>query len=656
MVKFRYGGKRGRAHTLTTSDQFLVVRTHSRNLLRASPLSKAGRRIVEELEPVIAFPAAGVEVLRCGTARDARTRRSRARTVLNKERDCRFAGRVLVDRKSGRPVIYTENFFVKFEDDCRPSNCKRLLRDLKLKIRRELPYTCNAYFVSAPEGTGSRVFKIAEKLLRHDSVELCHPEFVREVRRRSAFPQQWHLKKTTIDGNIIDASAHVKDAWAVSDGDGTVIAVIDDGFDLEHEEFASPGKIVAPRDVSRHNQNPRPGSGDNHGTACAGVACADGRLGASGVAFKAKLMPIRNISGLGAQDEADAFIWAAEHGADVISCSWGPSDGEWWNPSDPAHQQVVPLPDSTRLAIDWVVRNGRNGKGCVITWAAGNGNESVDNDGYASYARVIAVAACNDVGKKSAYSDYGDAIWCTFPSSHGYPSRTAGIWTTDRSGAAGYNSGRASQGDAQGNYANDFGGTSSACPGAAGVAALILARNPSLRWDEVRDIIKRSCDKIDRPGGNYGAGGHSDKYGYGRLNATKAISLALPPQPKYTAIHTAVQDVPIRNLKTSKLAIAVGDTKGIKEVRIDVNIEHTYIGDLVVCIRPPAGMGVAPVTLHNRAGGGADNLKTTYDHVNTPALDTVVGKDPQGMWTLSVEDKARRDVGMIRSVSVRLGS
>ena len=77
----------------------------------------------------------------------------------------------------------------------------------------------------------------------------------------------------------------------------------------------------------------------------------------------------------------------------------------------------------------------------MITWAAGNGNESVDNDGYASYERVIAVAACNDIGTRSAYSDIGKALWCAFPSSHGEESLTPGIWTTDRSGAEGYNPG-----------------------------------------------------------------------------------------------------------------------------------------------------------------------------------------------------------------------
>lgn len=53
------------------------------------------------------------------------------------------------------------------------------------------------------------------------------------------------------------------------------------------------------------------------GIACAGVACADGSFGASGAAPRARLMPIRLASGLGSQAEADAFIWAAQHGADV---------------------------------------------------------------------------------------------------------------------------------------------------------------------------------------------------------------------------------------------------------------------------------------------------------------------------------------------------
>lgn len=654
MFTFRYGGKKGRQYALVESDQLVAVRTRSRRPLDVSFLSSGARRMLDHLESALRFPEAGVEVFRVVLKRNRRALRDRARALLKRERELQFAGRVLCDQRSGAPVVYTENFFVKFHDECATRTCKKVLKSHGLVIKRELEYARNAYFLAAPQGTGRRVSAIAARLLRDEQVELCHPELVRGLRHRGAFPQQWHLKKTTIDGQQVNAHAHVEEAWALNEGEGTVIAIIDDGVDTNHEEFSSPGKIIAPRDVTLHTADPRPGNGNRHGTACAGVACADGRFGASGVALKARLLPIRLVSALGSQAEADAFVWAAQNGADVISCSWGPADGNWWDPNDPRHRQVTPLPDSTRLAIDWAVANGRNGKGCVITWAAGNGNESVDNDGYASYDKVIAVAACNDRGRKSAYSDFGRAIWCAFPSNDAVASKTPGIWTTDRSGAEGYNPGQTSKGDAQGNYTNSFGGTSSACPGAAGVAALIIARNSSLRWDEVKTIVKRSCDKIDTAGGNYDSSGHSPKYGYGRLNARTAVMLGRPPQPRYRTIHTAIQDVPIEDLKTSKISVAVGDKKLLKAIKLAVDIEHTYIGDLIVRIVPPVGTGVGAVTLHDRAGGGSSNVKKTFDAVNTPALATFAGKNPQGTWTLEVQDKARQDTGKIVNFSLEL--
>ena len=228
---------------------------------------------------------------------------------------------------------------------------------------------------------------------------------------------QWHLHAIDDAGQRIDAHAAVVEAWARSTGRGVTIAVIDTGIDVDHEEFRSRGKVVAPRDMTAGaadpaDPRPRHPAAEKHGTACAGVACANGRHGASGVAPRARLLPIRLMAGLGSQSEADALAWAADHGADVISCSWGPIDGDWWDGDDPAHRAFVPLPDSTRLALDYALAKGRGGKGCVVCWAAGNGNESVDNDGYASHPGVIAVAACNDRGTRSAYSDTGDAIWC----------------------------------------------------------------------------------------------------------------------------------------------------------------------------------------------------------------------------------------------------
>lgn len=655
MPTVTYGGKGGRKLTLVESAEHLVVRTANSADLELVPLSLKARQVVSDFEPVMRFPRAGVEVLRARSERRPRALRDAARAMLKKEPMIRFAGRVLVDKVAGEPVVYTENFFVKFYDDQSQAACRKLIKKYGLEMRRPLGYARNAYFVTAPEDTGQEVFAIAQRLLGEAAVELCHPELVRRVRRRDAFPGQWHLKKMTIDGAAIDAHARVESAWAVTRGEGITIAVIDDGVDVDHEEFSSPGKVVFPRNASLGTANPRPGKGDDHGTACAGVATADGKFGASGVAPAARLMPVRLVSGLGSMEEADAFEWAAEHGADVISCSWGPEDGDWSDPQDPLHERVVPLPDSTRRAIDFAFTNGRNGKGCVITWAAGNGNESVDIDGYASHPDVIAVAACNDSGKKSAYSDFGNAVWCAFPSNDTVPARTPGIFTVDRTGPPGYNFGQAELGNADGNYTNDFGGTSSACPGAAGVAALVLARNPELRHDEVKDILKRCCEPIDKAHGQYDAGGHSPIYGYGRLDARKAVDLAAqPPQLLPTAVHSTMQDVAIPDLGSGQLTVTVPETAALEAIKVAVDIEHTFIGDLVVTLVPPAALGVAPIVLHDRQGGGTKNIKKTYDGINAPGLLTLAGKSPKGSWTLKAQDKEKVDSGRLRSVSLEL--
>ncbi len=661
MVTVRYGGKNGGEYQLAISEEHIVVRTQSHSALmgetpfEVAPVSPEARSILNQFDLQTRFGAAGVEILRAKDLSQGAALRDRARAILNEEPEIEFAGRVLVEPESMEPVIYTENLFVKFDDEEDASVCQEVLQRYGLTIKRQLEYARNAYFVTTPTGTGLEVFDIASRLLNEESVELCHPELVRELRHRRVFPQQWHLNQTTINGAIVDAHANVEAAWELSDGTGTIIAIIDDGVDTDHEEFRTSGKIVAPRDVTRKTNNPIPGNRDNHGTACAGVACANGNFGASGVAPGAKLMPIRFASALGSQAEADAFVWAAQNGADVISCSWGPADGDFTDPNDPLHNQVVPLPDSTRLAIDFAINQGRNGKGCIILFAAGNGNESVDNDGYASYSKVIAVAACNDRSQKSPYSDFGNAVWCAFPSNNYYPSLTPGIWTTDRSGRLGYNPGNPNLGDAAGNYTNSFGGTSSACPGAAGVAALIVARNPDLRWDQVRDIFKQSCDRIDEAGGNYDSNGRSPFYGYGRINARKAVELAKPDQPSPVTIFKAVQDVPINDLETSNLTLAIANTDPINSIKVDVDIEHTYIGDLVVTLIPPGEMGATPAILHDRTGGATDNIKKSYDEVNAPGLADFKGKSPQGTWTLEVADKAAADTGKIRSLTLEIG-
>jgi subtilisin family serine protease len=566
----QYGGKQGTRFSLETNEDLVVIRTQDRRPVAEARLSGRSRRLLDALEPVAEFEDAGVEVFHVRSG--SKTERDEVRSAFAAEPDVRFAGRVLADpvfqprtavlattraaASVKRPVVYSENLFVKFEETRKGSEARRLLADRKLKIKRAIEYLPNAYFVAASEGIGLGVFDLALELLeKQPSVELCHPELLRTRQFRGAYPQQWHLKAVTIGGERIRAHADAVKAWRRSRGRGVTIAVIDTGIDIDHEEFRSRGKIVAPLDATagaddRTDPRPRFSKGEEHGTACAGVACADGRHGASGVAPAAKLMPIRQMSALGSQSDADAIAWAADHGADVISISWGPDDGDWSDPTDPLHRAVAPLPDSTRLAIDYALTRGRRGKGCVVCWAAGNGNESVDDDRYASHLGVIAVAACNDRGTRSVYSDTGKALWCAFPSddaeldpvdalprppphggvwdtAHPRP-RTPGIWTTDVSGRRGYNRGGSTRaGDVKGHYANDFGGTSSATPGVAGVAALVLSVNPALRRDEVREILRQACERIAPENGRYDpATGHSPLYGYGRVNAARAVALA----------------------------------------------------------------------------------------------------------------------------------
>jgi hypothetical protein len=527
MYTYTFGGKSGKKHILQESSDMVVVRTRKSKDLLNKPFSDEKEEALKDFTLEMEFPEAEIAVYKAKpSVRNRMLRRDQARTALKKETGLRFAGRVLVEEDGRTIVLYTENIFIKFFDNIKPVACEKIISKNNLSIKEKPGYGRNVYFVSTPENTGLEVFRIAESLLSMKEVELCHPELIKKKALKAIHPLQWHLKPATIDGKKVNAHSGVEQAHKLSVGKKITIALIDDGFDIDHTEFAGRGKVVHPNDASSGSSDPRPRSRyEIHGTACAGVAAASG-IHASGVAPAAALMPVRLNSNLGSMAEANAFMWAADHGADIISCSWGPTDGDWSDPKDPSHKIYTDLPDSTRLAIDYAVSSGRKGKGCVITFAAGNGNEDVRYDGYASYGKVMAVAACNDTGKRSVYSDYGKEVWCSFPSSDiGYPPfrqpepLTSGIYTTDRMGEEGYNP--------FGDYTDDFGGTSSSCPGVAGTVALILSVNPELSWMQVREIIKETSEKIDRTNGKYNAQGHSKLYGYGRVDAEKAVRRAL---------------------------------------------------------------------------------------------------------------------------------
>lgn len=656
----KFGTKDEPSVELVESPDMIAVRTRTQRPVRGvGPVAQPPVAAVADGTLVAAFPSAGVEVYRVPTK--VRTLNAR-KLALRAAPDVRFAGSVLVYPGTQEPVIYTENLYIRFREHLDADECAAIVRAAGLTVKEKLDYATNAFCVQAPEGTGQRIFDIALKLLAREDVVYCHPELIQERRHKLIFPQQWHLKAATINNVVVQAHANVEAAHLVTRGANVTIAVIDDGIDIDHPEFAAPGKVVAPRDVTQQTNDPRPKAAhENHGTACAGVACAGGVLGASGVAPLARLIPIRLADGLGSMQEAKAFRWAADNGADVISCSWGPADGQWWNPADPVHTKLVSLPASTRDALEYVFANGRGGKGCVVFFAAGNGNESTDFDGYAGFPKVIAVAACNDRSKRSVYSDFGKAVWCSFPSNDmGHPPfnhpnpLTTGIWTTDRLGSnRGYNPGSLQFGDAAGVFTNDFGGTSSACPGAAGVAALVLSANANLQWTQVKEILRRACDPIDPTGGNYDANGHSHSYGYGRLNALTAVTLAQGAIGRLLVVNKLLNE-PIPDLGRIEGTLDITDPTPSQKLAVSVRLTHTYIGDLVITVLPPPGSGMPPVTLHNRAGGDRDNLDKLFDPSNTPRLAEYIGKNCSGRWTIRVEDKSPQDAGRLLQIGIQL--
>ncbi|MGH8058306.1 MAG: proprotein convertase P-domain-containing protein [Candidatus Entotheonellia bacterium] len=161
------------------------------------------------------------------------------------------------------------------------------------------------------------------------------------------------------------------------------------------------------------------------------------------------------------------------------------------------------------------------------------------------------------------------------------------------------------------------------------MATLALSVNPDLRWQEVRDILRRACDRIDPQGGAYDANGRSPFYGYGRLNAETAVKLARPT-PRNSVVINRNFNLPLPDLQSVSAAFEVGETNAVESFTVHVEILHTYIGDLVVTLVPPTGLNVRQVVLHNRSGGATRNLKRTYDAMNTPSLSTFRGMSLKG--------------------------
>ncbi|MCA1606922.1 MAG: S8 family serine peptidase, partial [Acidobacteria bacterium] len=241
---------------------------------------------------------------------------------------------------------------------------------------------------------------------------------------------------------------------------------------------------------------------DIHGTCCAGVIAAAGKNKESvGAAPGCRLLAVKIFHGnslVADERVANAMRYAATI-ADILSCSWGGGGAN---------------PDVQQALED--LGAAREGRGVAVFCAAGN--EERDPVGFpASDPNAIAVTASTDKAELAWYSNVGPEAAMSAPSNGG----VRGILTTDVSTPdRGFNIGVAANGGKDGLHYNDFGGTSSATPLAAGVAALMLSVDPTLNRQALRDLLQSTADKI---GDGYDANGHSDEFGYGRVNASKAV-------------------------------------------------------------------------------------------------------------------------------------
>lgn len=353
----------------------------------------------------------------------------------------------------------------------------------------------------------SQVLIAANELQESGLFRFAHPDFYAPIERYQIndplFSQQFQMNNTgqTLDGvtGANDADCNALEAWNISTGSSSItVAVIDDGME-DHEDFnnsAGQSRYTAGFSPA-NNGNGDAISSSAHGVSCAGsIAASHNNIGVRGVAPLSNMISVNIfIGGESTQEIADGITWAKNQGADVMSNSWG------WPSCTVNYSNINSAMEDARV-------NGRNGLGCVVIFASGN-----DYASCVSYparnSNAIAVGAFTNQGVRSAYSNYGSTLDIVAPSNNvGGPG--AGVRTTDRMGNPGYGSS---------NYTSSFGGTSSACPVVAGVAALVLGYNPSLTSTELTNILYSTA--IDM-----GASGFDNEYGHGRVNALGALQAA----------------------------------------------------------------------------------------------------------------------------------
>lgn len=381
--------------------------------------------------------------------------------------------------------------------------------------------------------SGAQVLRL-NRTLRHDQllaiaaslrngdadVEYAEPDVILHAALTPTDPrlaEQWSLSDAT--GGI-----RAPAAWDRATGKGLVVAVIDTGvrphLDLKSKllpgyDFVSTLSMAGdgsardadasdPGDFTTANQcaaNTAARSSSWHGTHVAGIvaAAANNSQGVAGVAFNARVLPVRALGRCGGytSDIADAIQWAA--GVTVTGVAVNA------NPAKVLNLSLGGAGTCSATAQNAI--NAARAKGAVVVVAAGNDKTDVAKSQPANCNGVIAVAATNKAGARASYSNFGAKVTLAAP---GGDTNAAGggILSTHNTGTTipGADS-----------YANLM-GTSMATPVVSGVAALVLEANPKLTPDQVAEVLKASSRAF--PAACVGCGS-------GIVNAEAAVARAL---------------------------------------------------------------------------------------------------------------------------------
>lgn len=451
------------------------------------------------------------------------------------------------------------------------------------------------------------------------------------------FPKQWYLQNIgqSSEERIIDVG--VTSAWSIgADGAGAVVAVVDDGFDPLHPDLSPNYRSSLSYDFNYRDNNPTySGSDDGHSVAVGGIiAAAANDLGITGIAPAAELASLRLLS----LDATDAQVAdTLNHRLNDISIynnSWGyASNGIVFFEVD----------NTVRNALAAGVTQGRNGKGNIYVWSAGNDGDAGDRADYDELASArynITVGAVAANGEPETYSEPCACLLVSAPSGD--------ILTTDIRGTAG---------SAPGDYTYQFGGTSASAPMVSGVAALILKTNPSLNWRDVMHILAISAlpngqeESLSETQRHYlPVNPHDYRMGFGIVNAGAAVALAgFWQSVDQDALSTTVSDAPNQTIGTSsatRRTLAVTERMIVEHVELTVVSNHPRWGDLKIQLTSPNGQVSQFTETHNSANSPTEFTFTSVRHWGT--LST-------GDWLFSVQDLTNPSfTGQLQSIQLKI--